>query len=94
MKSRMKFRISIYWRIWQGPSFSPYESVHSGQNDTFASRVPTRHLNHGEITLDNLSYVVIDISSYGNVLSHYYIGDYWVDILVRMPRTNIYKDQQ
>lgn len=94
MRFRMKFRLSIYWRVWQGQSFGPYESVHSGQNDMFGSRAPVRHSNHGEITLDNLSYVVVDISSYGTVLSHYYIGDCWVEILARMPRTNIYEDQQ
>ena len=90
----MKFRISIYWRIWQGQPFSPYESVHSGQNDMFGSRAPVRHLNHDGITPGNLSYVIVNTSSYGHVLSHYYIGGYWVEILIRMPRTNIHEDQQ
>ena len=94
MKSRMKFRVSIYWRVWRGQPFSPYESVHSGQNDMFASRVPVRYLSHDKVILKDLSYVVVDISSHGNVFSHYYIGDYWVEILTRIPRTNIYEDQQ
>ena len=90
----MKFRVSIYWRIWQGQPFSPYESVHSGQNDMFGSRAPVRHPNYDGITPGNLSYVIVGTSSYGNVLSYYYIGDCWVEILARMPRTNTYKDRQ
>lgn len=90
----MQFRLSIYWRIRQGQPSDPYESVHSGQNDVFLSRIPARYLSRGEMIPDNLSYVVIDTSVYGSIFSHYYIGDCWVEILARMPRTNTYKDQQ